>query len=143
MKNLLLSLVLLFSVSAFAQETEKEAIKSVIQSAYVDGIQNRGNIQDIENGFHPGFNLLGVDKNNHLTKFPIYTWKDFVKKSKESGKKKDHKTTAQYPMIEVVGNAAVAKVELYREDKKIFTDFLSLYKFEEGWRIVSKIYHRH
>lgn len=46
-------------------------------------------------------------------------------------------------MIEVVGNAAVAKVELYREDKKIFTDFLSLYKFEEGWRIVSKIYHRH
>ncbi|MFU8844570.1 MAG: nuclear transport factor 2 family protein [Bacteroidales bacterium] len=25
----------------------------------------------------------------------------------------------------------------------MFTDYLSLYKFEEGWKIVSKIFFRH
>jgi hypothetical protein len=53
------------------------------------------------------------------------------------------KTTCVYKNIDITGNAAVAKIELYRSDKLIFTDYLSLYKFEEGWRVVSKIYFRH
>ena len=54
-------------------DQEQEAIKKVIQSAYVDGLQNKGPVADIEKGFHPGFELLG-NKNNELTKFPIYSW---------------------------------------------------------------------
>jgi hypothetical protein len=60
----------------------------------------------------------------------------------EAGEIPEVETTAKYPLVDITGNAAVVKVELYREDKMIFTDYLSLYKFEQGWRIVSKIYHR-
>jgi len=44
--------IALLSINAlFAQEIKKEedAIKKVIQTAYVDGLQNKGNVEDIEN----------------------------------------------------------------------------------------------
>ena len=76
MKKLTVFLTLcLFVFAAHANDIEKEkkAIQNVIQTAYIDGIHNLGDIEDIRKGFHPGFNLLGVNNQNSLTKFPIYT----------------------------------------------------------------------
>jgi len=150
MKNLTLLIALtLFAFTANAEgpEQEKERIKQVIQTAYVDGLQNYlSSISEIEAGFHPGFNLLGINKANMLTKFPIYSWIESTKKKKEQhpdGRPKEERITCKYNSIDVTGNAAMAKIELHQKDKKLFTDYLQLYKFEEGWRIVSKIYHRH
>jgi len=142
MKRVILSLTALFLASAlFAQlEDRKKEIISVIDKAYVQGIHNATLIDNINKGFHPGFNLLGVDQANNLTKYPIYTWEAGVRKRVESDQLPAVKTTAKYPMIDITGSAAVAKVELYREEKLIFTDYLFLYKFDEGWRIVSKVY---
>jgi len=130
-----------------AQETnnEEDAIKKVIQTAYVDGLQNKGNTEDIENGFHPGFNLLGVN-HNMLTKFPIYSWiQSFEgRKVKDPTPPTDDQiVTCKYLLIDVTGNAAMAKIELHRNTELLFTDYLQLYKFDEGWKIVSKIYYRH
>ena len=143
-KSFTLLIIALLSVALMAQEKagDKEQILKTIEKAYVQGIQNLKSIENIEKGFHPGFNLLGVDQNNHLTKFPIYTWYDYVKRRSAAGEKPEVETTAKYPMVDITGNAAVVKVELYREEKIVFTDYLSLYRFEEGWRIVAKIYHR-
>jgi hypothetical protein len=49
----------------------------------------------------------------------------------------------EFVNIDISGSAACAKIELYQNKKKIFTDYLSLYKFSDGWKIVSKIYYRH
>jgi hypothetical protein len=132
------------SVNLMAQEqpTDKDLILKTIDKAYVQGLQNGKDIENIRKGFHPGFNLLGVDQNDHLTKLPIYTWYDMVEGRIAAGRKPEVETTAKYPLVDITGKAAVVKVELYREGNMIFTDYLSLYKFEEGWRIVSKIYHR-
>ena len=62
----LLFLFAFLPVMTFAQDDSDEAaIKQVIQSAYVDGLQNKGPVEDIEAGFHPGFELLGV-RNDEL-----------------------------------------------------------------------------
>jgi hypothetical protein len=85
-------------------------------------------------------------KNNQLTKYPIYSWVESVKKKMDKhpeGRPEEEKITCKYKSIDVTGNAAMAKIELYQKDKKLFTDYLQLYKFDGGWRIVSKIYHRH
>lgn len=143
-RSIALFVFALLSVALMAQEnvSDKEMILKTIDKAYVQGIQNVKDIANINKGFHPGFNLLGVDQNNHLTKFPIYTWYDFVKIREATGEKPEVETTAKFPLIDITGSAAVVKVELYQEGNMIFTDYLSLYKFEEGWRIVAKIYHR-
>lgn len=143
-KSFVLILMAMLPICLLAQEkpSDKELILKTIEKAYVQGIQNVKDIDNVMKGFHPGFNLLGVDQNNHLTKFPIYTWYDFVQTRDAAGEKPEVETTSKYPLVDITGNAAVVKVELYREDLMIFTDYLSLYKFKEGWRIVSKIYHR-
>ena len=126
-------------------DEDKEAIKQVVTSAYVNGLQNKGPVEDIEAGFHPGFELLGV-RNNELTKWPIYSWVEVHQKRLEEDPgppKAEEVVSSKFPMIDVTGSAAIAKVELYKGGKIIFTDYLSLYKFEEGWRIVNKIYYRH
>ena len=149
MKRLIILTVIVFiSISSlFAQAIEKEedAIKKIIQTAYVDGLQNKGDVEDIKNGFHPGFNLLGVN-HDMLTKFPIYSWIQSFEERKAkdpnpSGEEK--KVTCNYLLIDVTGNAAMAKIQLNRNGELLFTDYLQLYKFEEGWKIVSKIYYRH
>lgn len=144
MKRLFLSLAIIsISLVSFSQnQNEKEAIIKVIDESYVQGIQNKVNIVNIEKGFHPGFNLLGIDNQGNLTKYPIYTWSANVGRAVEAGQMPSVMTTAEYPMIDITGNAAIAKVELYRDGKQIFTDYLSLYKFADGWKIVSKIYYR-
>lgn len=147
MKKLLIILCIAFILPAlsFAEDNEKEAIIKVIQTSYIDGLQNKGPVADIEEGFHPGFNLMGV-KNNVLTKLPIYSWVQYHEnklKEDPSPVKEEEKVTAKFPIIDITGNAAIVKLEYFKGDKHVFTDYLSLYKFEEGWKIVNKIYYKH
>lgn len=139
-------LIALVPFISFAQDTaDAETIKQVIETSYVNGLQNKGPVEDIEAGFHPGFELLGV-RNNELTKWPIYSWIQYHESKLEedpSPPSEDELVTCKFPLIDITGTAAIAKIELYRGGEIIFTDYLSLYKFEEGWEIVSKIYFRH
>jgi len=139
-----LILILLLGITVFAQDIkeDKEAIKNVILTAYVDGLQNNGDLDATREGFHPGFELL-IFRNDMIDKFPIYNWIKY----KEMGKAKnpdplpeDELTSCDFEFIDITGTAAVAKIHLSKGGKKIFTDYLSLYKFNEGWKIVSKIY---
>jgi hypothetical protein len=126
---------------AFADEAEQ--VKRVITSAYIDGIQNLGSIEAIKKGFHPGFTLI-YQRDNQLQKLPIYNWIEGVKKRKaENPNGPKEKASAKFLEIDVSGNTAVARFEIFRGGKKIFTDAFFLLKFKEGWRIVSKISHRH
>ena len=149
MRTFILSFFLLFNtlnfVSAQNNENEKELIKNVIQTAYIDGLHNKGELDLIEEGFHPGFNLLGV-RDNSLTVYPIYTWIESYKKRKTDDPaplSTEQKITCDYLQIDITGNAAMSKIELYKNGSLLFTDYLFLYKFNEGWRIVSKIYYKH
>ena len=142
----ILACSLLLPMSTMAgEDQEKEEIMKVITTSYINGLQNKGPVADIEAGFHPGFDLLGV-RNDELTKWPIYSWVQYHEKKLKDDPTPpgpDDLVSGKFPMIDVTGNAAVAKVELYKGDQMIFTDYLSLYKFEEGWKIVNKIYYRH
>ncbi|MEE4257089.1 MAG: nuclear transport factor 2 family protein [Bacteroidales bacterium] len=144
-KTLSLILILLMGTAVFAQKVkeDKEAIKNVILTAYVDGLQNNGDLDATRAGFHPGFELL-IFRNNIMDKLPIYNWIKY----KEMGKAKnpdplpeDELTSCDFEFIDITGTAAIAKIHLSKGGKKIFTDYLSLYKFNEGWKIVSKIYY--
>lgn len=141
MKKLFLFFILLGSIISAQEINEKEAVKKVIDSAYVSGIHNLGDIKNTEKGFHPGFDLLGTN-NNQLTKYPIYTWIESTIVAKTKGDKRPL-TICEYENIDITGNAACVKLKLLRENKVIFTDYLFLYKFTEGWKIVSKVYYKH
>ncbi|MCU4156284.1 nuclear transport factor 2 family protein [Carboxylicivirga sp. A043] len=145
-----LHVILVFTLVSFvmqAQTKDKEikAIKKVIQSAYVEGIQNEGDIAKIDAGIHPDFNLLGIGENGAIWKLPISEWKEKVVQRKSEGKlprDKDNLISVKFLSVDVTGTAAVAKFEFYVGEELKYIDYISLYKFDDGWKLVSKIYYK-
>jgi len=148
MKKLsILLIIMALGIASFAQDAakDKEAIKKLILTAYVDGLQNKGDLDATRNGFYPGFDLL-IYKDVMVEKFPIYNWIKYA----EMNKKKDpaalaeeELTSCEFEMIDITGTAAVAKIHLSKGGKKVYTDYLSLYNFaDDGWKIVGKIYYK-
>jgi len=128
--------------SARAEDTsDEDAIKSLIQEAYIDSLMNLGDLDKTRAGFHPDFVLLGV-RDNQLTRLPIADWIASAEKRKAGGQIPPP-FSGTFPSVDITGISAVAKIELSQNGRHIFTDYLSLYKFDEGWKIVGKIFHRH
>jgi hypothetical protein len=149
MKKLILIVFCISSAltDAFAQYHELEQdindIKQVIMSAYVEGIHNAGEVEAVEQGFHPGFDML-ILQNNALNKLAIYNWLISIKRRKaDPANSSLPEVTCKFLDVDVTGDAAVVKLELHREGTLLFTDYLCLYRFEEGWKIVTKLFHRH
>jgi hypothetical protein len=79
-----------------------------------------------------------------IRKLPIGDWVISIERNKQNNPEgPKYEITYEIPMVDVTGNAAVAKIELYKDGTHIFTDYMSLYKFEDGWKIVGKIFYRH
>jgi len=134
--------LLVVPMAALAQgPSDEAAIKALVQTAYVDGLQNLGDLEKTKAGFHPDFVLLGL-RDGALTRLPIAEWIASAGKRKADGAKPPL-TTCKFLSVDVTGSAASVKLELHQNDKRIFTDYLSLYKFPDGWKIVGKIYYRH
>ncbi len=146
---LMIAILSLFSLSVFtgngmADEKEEAAIKKLITEAYVNGLINAGDLEPTKKGFDPGFNLLMRGRDDKLGKWPIADWiKNVEKKKEQNPDGPKEKFTVKFVFVDVTQDAAVAKVELTKSGKHIYSDYLSLYKFKSGWRIVSKIYYEH
>jgi len=147
MKKITSLFVLLFLFTAvFAQdiEAEKQAIKNVIQTSYVEGLQNEGNLDKIDQGIHPGFVLLGIGEGEKMWELPIDKWKEKTEAKLEAGKlpRKEKPITVKFLSIDITGTAAVAKIEFYVGEKLTYIDYISLYKFNGNWKMVNKIFYK-
>ncbi len=122
---------------------DAEEIRRVIDKAYIDGIQNWGDPDVIRQYVVPEFVMLML-VDNEIQKLPIETWISNIENQKAAHPDgPPHPATVKYLDIDVVGTAAMVKLELYRQGQRQFTDYLALYKFEEGWKIVGKTFYRH
>jgi hypothetical protein len=132
------------TADAQAATNESAAIQKVVNDAYVDGIHNFRDPVAIRKGFDPGFEML-ILKDDRLEKLPLEAWIARLAEAKTPAPTREsgiRPTTAEFPVIEIAGAAAICRVEVSRDGKRLFTDFLNLYKFSDGWRIVGKSYYR-
>jgi hypothetical protein len=117
--------------------------KQTIKSAYVEGIHMNRDIPAIRKGFHPEFIMFGI-KDGEVTKTSIDEWIGWIEESLEKDPdRKMPKTEHKFTSVEVAGEAASARIEIYKDGTHVFTDFMSLYRFDDGWKIVAKTYYRH
>lgn len=122
---------------------EVAVIKQTIQTAYVEGIQNEGNLEKIDSGIHPEFALLGVNEDGSLWKLPITEWKQRVDMRRAEGKlpKTEDLISIKFLDVDVTGTAAVAKFEFYVGEALKYVDYISLYKINGKWMMVSKTFY--
>lgn len=140
-KTLLIFLLCCMPFALFAQ-SEEEAIIKVVQGAYIDAMQNLGDLELARQGFHPEFEML-LFRNGQMSKLHISEWMERVEQRKANPPATPPNITGKFINVEITGTVAVVKLELYRNNNIIFTDYLSLYKFDDGWKMVSKVYYQH
>jgi len=133
------------SLNPFVENPEIEVVKSLVQSAYINGAFNALDTDAMRKGFHPDFAFYAPN-GEEIMKTTIAEWVAKKEQQKANGyDPKDPKNVWEYSLcvVDVTGVAAQVKVELYNQGKHVFTDYLSLLKFDSGWKIVGKVYHKH
>ena len=125
--------------AASAADGDRAAIESVIKTAYVEGVHVKGDPALMRKGFHPDFRMF-VLRDGALTTLTLDEWAGRIEKGARERTGPAPQIRAEFPLVEVTNGAAVARVEIHRDGKHIFTDYLSLYRFADGWKIVGKIF---
>jgi hypothetical protein len=121
-------------------DNDKEAIKKVIEEAYIKGVHRDQDENKMKGGFHQDFVML-VLKNNEINKVSVDEWLERVAKMKRDNPELwKSRTSYDFRLVDVTRNAAVAKLDVYKGTTHFSTDYMLLYKFEKGWKIVSKIF---
>ncbi|MFC2078394.1 nuclear transport factor 2 family protein [Candidatus Bipolaricaulota bacterium] len=121
----------------------RQQIEQIIEKAYIEGIHIRPNLETVLSGFHPDFRML-VRRDAELLKVSPEEFVAMVVKARETNPEAFAETVSfEIPLVEVTGDAAIAQVKLSRGGRHLFTDYLSLYRMDGRWQVVSKIFHSH
>lgn len=134
---------MLMTASVAAAPADRQAVQAVVQEAYVQGVHAQFDPAAMRRGFHPDFRML-VLREGALSAVTLEEW---IARMEQARKDKPATTPpvvkADFTTVDVTGNAATVRLELHRDGKHVFTDYLSLYRFADGWKIVSKTFQAH
>jgi ketosteroid isomerase-like protein len=128
--------------AARAADADRAAVEAVVKTAYVDGVHAKGDPALMRQGFHPDFRMLTL-RGGAMTPVTLEEWIARLEKGNHERTGPRPEIRHEFTHVDVTGDAASVRLELYRDGKHTFTDYLSLYRFPDGWKIVSKIFHLH
>jgi Putative lumazine-binding len=120
-----------------ARWADEAAIRQTVQY-YFDGGKNRDSLT-LRKAFHPEARMLFA-REGKLAVIPIGEYITRVGSERLKPGEVDS-TERKVVSVDVVGDAAVAKVELKRPGALV-TDYMSLLKVDGRWLIVNKIFTR-
>jgi hypothetical protein len=127
---------LLFAVSSpqiSAQTVEDTAVRKTVET-YLHGLKFN-DVESFKQAFHPDAKLFFVRKNGEMGELTQEQWyKGFAASAGQ-----EEKGDLRIISVDVTGKAAAVKVlEVYADST--YTDYISLLKLADGWKIVNKIF---
>lgn len=116
---------------------EIQNVQQVIIESYVNGIFLKGDYNSVKIGWQPDCDIV-IFENGKLSKLSVQYWVDRLKKHP---KPIDPNVSYKFIDVNVTGFAAIAIIEILSNGKPLYIDYMCLYKFKDGWKIVTKIYY--
>lgn len=146
MKRIILFAIVLISTTIYSQQsagisdnkTEVEAVKKVILESYIEAIYIKADTNLIKKGWHPEAAISMLQPNGTLVKLTTKFWIDTFRKNP---KPYDPEVKYEFTEVKVTGTAAIVIMEIYHGEKHIYTDYMNMYKFKDGWKIASKTWY--
>jgi hypothetical protein len=121
-------------------EQETKAIQALIERSYIEGIHRSQDEDLIYSGFHRDFAML-VRDGEDIEKVDVPQWLSRIEVMKSENPELWHSNTSyHFRFVDHTAYAAAVKIDVYKGETHFSTDYMLLYKFEEGWKIVSKIF---
>lgn len=131
-------LIVTFTLTTFTATAQTTNSKSEIEAIsetlmhYIEGTAS-GEPERVKKAFHPDLNLYSVAGDS----LRVWYGQDYVGGIKE-GRKSSR--DGRIVSIDFENNAAMAKVEIVIPNRRIFTDYFLLLKYQGTWKIIHKSY---
>ncbi len=143
MKTKTITLALLMAALLLSPATltadDSADIKAAIEKAYIGGIWMNGDEEAARGGFDAAF-VMQVAQEDSVISASLDAW---MERLGLHGEPLREGITHKIEVLDQTGGAAVAKVEIFQNGEILYTDYMSLYRFDDGWRIVAKTFHSH
>ena len=139
MKKIALLLIVALAVGAAlwwptsAQDKDEAGVRKALEY-YLQG-HATGNGENHKKAFHPEAKLFWIREGQ----FAQRTSADYIAGSPGKPAADEAQRKRSIEMIDITGNAAVAKIVLDYPNAKL-TDYMSLLKIDGEWKIVNKIF---
>ncbi len=123
---------------------ETQVIKKLLEEKYINAVANELNTHKMLEMFHSDFAIF-TPNGTELSKFPLLEWKKVIDDYKaDDGRDPSLRIlTYEFVSVDVTGTAASVKIRLFRNGELIATDYISLLKFNDDWKIVAKVPYAH
>lgn len=124
--------------SSYSQEgtNEKNQIEKIILKCYIEPLYLDKDLDKIIEGFHPSFNMYVLYKEQfYLT--PRDEWIEKIKETRSRNLlEKEYKW--EFSLIDHDKQTAVVKLIIHENGVLKYVDYLTLYKFKDGWKVITK-----
>jgi Putative lumazine-binding len=123
--------------------SDLDRIRQIIEDVYVRDMYKVRDRDRLSPEFDEAFRVLIPQLNGRTGLCDRVSWEtpDILRGS--NPKAIEPSTRFEFPFVDVSGDAAVAKVVILNRTMPIYTDYVSLYRVDGEWRIVSKLFSAH
>lgn len=120
-----------------AQELdEKKRIEKVITECYLEPLYFNGNLDKIKQGFHKEFTMYILYKGEFYVTSRA-KWIENIKATRARNLPQKNYSW-QFEIIDYEGQTAMVKLRIDEERELKYVDYLTLYKFQDGWKVITK-----
>lgn len=117
-------------------QADEEAIKNLVVQAYVNGVFRDRDSLAVQAGFHPDF-VMSVQTDEGVIVATLDMW---LQRLGLDGTPAVEPVEYEFRSVDVTAGTAVVKLDIYQAGDHVYTDYLGLYRFADGWRIVNKVF---
>jgi len=122
---------------------DEQRIRQLLEDVYVRDMYMKETHEALSREFADAFQILVPEFDGRTNEPVALRWDGLETLRTNHPKAVFPETRFEFPWVDVVGNAATARVDVYRGEDHIYTDFVGLYKVEGAWRLISKVFHAH
>ena len=120
-----------------------DRIRQIIEDVYVRDLYRVRDRGTLSPEFHEAFRVLVPRFNGRTGLCDSVSWEPSEVLRGSNPKALEATTRFEFPFIDVSGDAAIAKIIILANADPVYTDYVSLYRVDGEWRIVSKLFNAH
>ena len=118
--------------------SDYDAVVQVIEKYYVGGGRT-GDKSLLEHAFHPDAIMYGYERDGARSEGSWRQLNDYIS---QYGGSESIKTRVD--VVAITPQTAVVKLEMENSPSgATYTDFHTLFKFDDGWKIIAKVFYTH
>ena len=131
------------TIDATARSREQTRVLRILEDVYVRDMYVQRGQGSFASEFADCFQMLAPEIDGRTGETADVRWVGREDMAANHPKAMHPNTKFEFPWIEIVGDIAVAKIEVFEQDEPRYTDLVCLHRVDGAWQIVSKLFHRH